>query len=123
MPLMLNLALRGNATTVTKITTELLELVYVLDKRPSDDDIEGEESTTEVLVDERLVTRQNCPISDWPASMSDEPIIIPKRLLFKIPQLPLLHWSKSEEAVSAASLPRSGLEKGLCHASGRTPFE
>ncbi|CAO3573583.1 unnamed protein product [Mortierella alpina] len=121
VPLMLNLVLKGNATTVTKITTELLELVYVLDKRPSEDGTEREGSTTEVLVDERLVTRQNCPISGWPASMSDEPIMIPKRLLFKIPQSPLLSWSKSEEAVSAATLPRSGLEKGQCHATGVYP--
>ncbi|KAF9942685.1 hypothetical protein BGZ75_002468 [Mortierella antarctica] len=121
VPLMLNLVLKGNATTVTKITTELLELVYVLDKRPSSDVLEGEESTTEVLVDERLVTRQNCPISDWPASMSDEPVMIPKRLLFKIPQLPLSSWSKSEETVSAATLPRLGLDKGQCHATGVYP--
>ncbi|KAF9283074.1 hypothetical protein BGZ68_005595 [Mortierella alpina] len=121
VPLMLNLALKGNATTVTKITTELLELVYVLDQRPSEGGAEGEDSTTEVLVDERLVTRQNCPIAGWPASLSDEPVMIPKRLLFKIPQLPLLSWSQSEEAISAASLPRSGLDKGQCHATGVYP--
>ncbi|KAF9573423.1 hypothetical protein EC968_008508 [Mortierella alpina] len=121
VPLMLNLVLKGNATTVMKITTELLELVYVMDKRPPDDGAEGGDSLTEILVDERLVTRQNCPISDWPASLTDEPVMIPKRLMFKIPQLPLLSWSKPEEAVSATTLPRSGLEKGQCHATGVYP--
>ncbi|KAG0205683.1 hypothetical protein BGX28_002754 [Mortierella sp. GBA30] len=121
VPLAMNLSLSGNATTVTKVTTEILESVYLLDGDHRSGAIQEEDGPKEVLVDERLVTRQNCPISDWPSSVTEEPVTIPKRLLFKIPQLPLSNWSKSEAAITSSTLPRLGLDKGLCHASGIYP--
>ncbi|KAI1314480.1 hypothetical protein EDD11_002143 [Mortierella claussenii] len=114
IPLMLNLSLKGNASTVTKITIELLESVYHYRSSRSDSD---ETEKKGVLIDERLVTRQNCPLQDWPSSTIEEPVLIPKRLLFKVPQTPLLIWSKSEELLTP-SCSRSTLDKGFCHASG-----
>ncbi|KAG0251253.1 hypothetical protein BG011_007746 [Mortierella polycephala] len=112
VPLMLNLALKRNATTITKVAIELLESVFALDASDPN-------RVTDVLIDERLVTRQNCPLQDWPASMSDEPIAVSKRLMFKVPVLPLTTWSKPEETLSHF---RSGLDRGLCHSSGTHPL-
>ncbi|KAG0042341.1 hypothetical protein BGZ83_000569 [Gryganskiella cystojenkinii] len=116
IPLMLNLSLKGNATEVKKLTIELLESVYVLAGADND----GEEPK-EILVDERLVSRQNCPIRDWPASTTEEPVMIPKRLMFKVPQSPLSSsWSSSSEQEITATTSRTYLEKGICHTSGRS---
>ncbi|KAF8931344.1 hypothetical protein BGZ47_000132, partial [Haplosporangium gracile] len=110
IPLMVNLGLKGNASSVTKITIELMERVLVVD------DAEDEE---DVLLHERLVTRQNCPIQDWPGSTMEEPVAIAKRLMFKVPQLPLSSWSSTEnEEVTSLASYRAGLEKGHIHASG-----
>ncbi|KAF9911277.1 hypothetical protein EC991_004175 [Linnemannia zychae] len=108
IPLMLSLGLKGNASSVTKITIELFERISA---------VEGQDE--EVLLHERLVTRQNCPVHDWSGSTVDEPVTISKRLLFKVPQLPLSTWSSSQtEQVTSLSSYRAGLEKGFCHASG-----
>ncbi|KAF9353389.1 hypothetical protein BGX26_008850 [Mortierella sp. AD094] len=112
IPLMLNLLLKGNATTVTKITIEMMESVYA--RLPPET---RQEERNEILIDERLVTRQNCPIHDWPSSTTEEPVVIPKRLMFKVPQLALSAWSKSEETLTL-SCPRSSLDRGFCHSSG-----
>ncbi|KAG0299782.1 hypothetical protein BGZ98_009768, partial [Dissophora globulifera] len=111
IPLMLNLTLKGNATSVTKITIEMFESVFARCATSSEDE------RTESLVDERLVTRQNCPIQGWPSSTTETPALIPKRLMFKVPQWPLSTWTKSEEALTLAC-PRTTLSKGFCHASG-----
>ncbi|OAQ31046.1 hypothetical protein K457DRAFT_136332 [Linnemannia elongata AG-77] len=110
IPLNVNLGLKGNASSVTKITIELLERILAVDDA---------EDQNDVLFHERLVTRQNCPLQDWPGSTLEEPVVITKRLLFKVPQLPLSAWSSvdNEEITSLASY-RAGLEKGLIHASG-----
>ncbi|KAF9551931.1 hypothetical protein EC957_000129 [Mortierella hygrophila] len=110
IPLVVNLGLKGNASSVTRITIELLERILAVD------DAEDQE---DVLLHERLVTRQNCPIQDWPGSTMEEPVTIAKRLMFKVPQLPLSAWSsvESEEVTSLGSY-RAGLEKGHIHASG-----
>jgi len=112
IPLMLSLSLKGNATEVKKLTVELFESVYVL---AGDNE---EEPSSEILVDERLVSRQNCPINNWPASTTEEPVTIPKRLMFKIPQAALNTWSSVNWEVTSGSN-RSSLEKGFCHTSGR----
>ncbi|KAF9119225.1 hypothetical protein BGX30_004009, partial [Mortierella sp. GBA39] len=110
IPLVVNLGLKGNASSVTKITIELLERILAVDDA---------EDQGDVLLHERLVTRQNCPIWDWPGSTMEEPVTIAKRLMFKVPQLPLSAWSsvESEEVTSLTSY-RAGLEKGHIHASG-----
>ncbi|KAG0277800.1 hypothetical protein BGZ96_002697 [Linnemannia gamsii] len=108
--MMLNLSLTGNASSVTKITLELLERVLAADEAEGQDDI---------LLHERLVTRQNCPIYDWPGATMEEPATIAKRLMFKVPQLPMSWWSSSDrEDVTSLLSFRAGLEKGYCHASG-----
>ncbi|KAF9363877.1 hypothetical protein BGX34_003113 [Mortierella sp. NVP85] len=109
IPIILNLSLKGNATTVTKITIEMLESIYACHQTESG-------QIVETLIDERLATRQNCPPQDWPSSSSDEPIEIPKRLMFKVPQLPLPVWTKEQSALKTNW--RSSLEKGFCHPSG-----
>lgn len=114
VPLMLNLSLKGNATEVKKLTIELFESVYVL---AGDNE---EEPSSEILVDERLVSRQNCPINNWSASTTEEPVTIPKRLMFKVPRAPLNSWSSIHWEINSSSN-RAGLEKGLCHTSGRLP--
>ncbi|KAG0316670.1 hypothetical protein BGZ97_006506 [Linnemannia gamsii] len=110
IPLMLNLGLTGSASSLTRITIELLERILAVD------DAEDQE---DVLLHERLVTRQNCPIHDWPGSTMEEPVTIAKRLMFKVPQLPLSSWSsfKHEEITSLSGF-QASLDKGLCHASG-----
>ncbi|KAF9111097.1 hypothetical protein BGX27_005386 [Mortierella sp. AM989] len=113
IPLMMNLFLKGNATTATKISIELVESVFA--RSPSDSN--RGEGRDEVLIDERLVSRQNCPTNGWPSSTTEEPVTIPKRLMFKVPQLALSAWSKSEEPLTL-SCPRSSLDKGFCHVSG-----
>ncbi|KAG0379502.1 hypothetical protein BGX24_000175 [Mortierella sp. AD032] len=108
---MVHLGLKGNASSVTKITIEMFERISALEKKEGEDE--------EVLLHERLVTRQNCPVHDWPGSTVEEPVMIAKRLLFKVPQLPLSTWSSSQtEQVTSLSSYRAGLEKGCCHASG-----
>ncbi|KAG0214159.1 hypothetical protein BGX33_002406 [Mortierella sp. NVP41] len=112
IPLMVNLGLKGNASSVTKITIEMIERIFAID----DSNAEEEE---EFLLQERLVTRQNCPIHDWSGSTTEESITIAKRLLFKIPQLPITFWTSPQAgAVTSLSSYRAGLEKSLCHASG-----
>ncbi|GJJ68578.1 hypothetical protein EMPS_00924 [Entomortierella parvispora] len=112
VPLMLNLSLKGNATSVKRLTIELLESIYVL---AGGDEAEP---SSEILVDERLVSRQNCPLQNWPTSTVEEPVTIPKRLMFKIPQAPLNNWSNIDWEVTPTSY-RASLEKGFCHTSGR----
>ncbi|KAF9130158.1 hypothetical protein BGW39_003395 [Mortierella sp. 14UC] len=108
IPLMVYLGLQGNASSVTRIMIELLERISA---------VEGQDE--EVLLHERLVTRQNCPVHDWSGSTMDEPVTISKRLLFKVPQLPLSTWSSSQtEQVTSLASYRAGLERGCCHASG-----
>ncbi|KAG0371034.1 hypothetical protein BC939DRAFT_437531 [Gamsiella multidivaricata] len=109
IPLTLNLSLRGNATTATKVTIELIESIYARPHGAS-----GPQS--DILIDERLVTRQNCPVHDWPSSTTEEPVLVPKRLMFKVPQLPLSAWSK-DDAIAMSNV-RPSLDKGFCHASG-----
>lgn len=107
---MLNLGLTGNASSVTRITIELMERVLAVDEA------EGQE---DILLHERLVTRQNCPIQDWASSTMEEPVTIAKRLMFKVPQLPMSWWSStSREDITSLLSYRAGLEKGYCHASG-----
>ncbi|KAF9920956.1 hypothetical protein FBU30_009068 [Linnemannia zychae] len=110
IPLLLNLGLQGNGSSLTKITIELFERILA---------IERDSSKSDKLLSERLVTRQNCPIRDWSGSTINEPVMISKRLLFKVPQLPLSAWSSvhSEEVTSLSSY-RANLEKGFCHPSG-----
>ncbi|KAG0272962.1 hypothetical protein BGZ95_011244, partial [Linnemannia exigua] len=118
IPLMVHLGLKGNASSVTKITIELFERILALERKRREGQ-EGDDDEEEVLLHERLVTRQNCPLHDWPGSTMDEPATIAKRLLFKVPQLPLSTWSSSQtEQVTSLSSYRAGLEKGCCHASG-----
>ncbi|KAF8977347.1 hypothetical protein BGZ46_007461, partial [Entomortierella lignicola] len=109
IPLMLNLQLKGNATTVTKITIELIESVFAR--------VSSGPGSREVLIDKRVVTRQNCPVNGWPSSTIEEPLMIPKRLMFKVPELPISTWSKSE-GIPSLSCPRSSLGRGFCHSSG-----
>ncbi|KAF8937895.1 hypothetical protein BGZ58_001984 [Dissophora ornata] len=111
IPVMLNLTLKGNATAVTKISIEMIESVFA--RHPSEDSAQE----AETLIDERLVTRQSCSIQEWPSSTPDKPVVILKRLMFKVPELPLSAWSKSEEP-HTSSCKRSSLDKGFCHASG-----
>lgn len=119
IPLMVNMSLMGNATSVTKVTIELYESMYSNGVGELTD-----QRTRGTLLEQRLVTRQNCPIQSWPSSMEDEPVLIPKRLLFKIPQLPLDRWgdktrSSYQHLNSSNALP--SLQKGFCHASGYYP--
>ncbi|KAI9233968.1 MAG: hypothetical protein BYD32DRAFT_439624 [Podila humilis] len=119
IPLMVNISLMGNATSITKVTIELYESMY------SNRDAElTDQGSCGTLLEQRLVTRQNCPIQGWPSSMADEPVLISKRLLFKVPQLPLDRWgdktrSSYQHLSSSNTLP--SLQKGFCHASGHYP--
>ncbi|KAF9300764.1 hypothetical protein BGZ74_007530 [Mortierella antarctica] len=118
IPLTVNMSLMGNATSVSKLTIELFESIYSSTERGADFPLRG------TLLDERLVTRQNCPIHGWPSSMADEPVLIPKRLLFKIPQLPLDQWNgKRRSTYQHQNLSNTlpSLQKGFCHASGYYP--
>ncbi|KAG0008020.1 hypothetical protein BGZ80_003946 [Entomortierella chlamydospora] len=111
IPLTLNLSLKGNATTVSRITIEMMESVYTRLSPKT-----NQEERNETLIDERVVTRQNCPVHDWPSSTTEEPVMIPRRLLFKVPQLALSAWSKSKHLT--LSCQRSSLDRGFCHSSG-----
>ncbi|KAF9434695.1 hypothetical protein BGZ76_007581 [Entomortierella beljakovae] len=108
IPIDLNLVLHGNATTVTKMAIELVENIYIT---PLD------ENNKAVLIDERVVSRQNCPISNWPSSSSSDPVTILKRLMFKVPQPAHFTCSDSTEALEL-SCSRSALKRGFCHPSG-----
>ncbi|KAG0073600.1 hypothetical protein BGZ93_002103, partial [Podila epicladia] len=118
IPLTMNMSLMGNATSISKLTIELFESIYSSTERGADSSLRG------TLLDQRLVTRQNCPIQGWPSSMADEPVLIPKRLLFKTPQFPLNQWNDKTRSTyqhqsSSNALP--SLQKGFCHASGYYP--
>lgn len=122
IPLSVNMSLMGNATSVSKVTIELFESIYSSMERGDTDPSHQRQGQT--LLDQRLVTRQNCPIQGWSSSMADEPVLILKRLLFKIPQLPLDQWNDKTRSTyqhlnSSGTLP--SLQKGFCHASGYYP--
>ncbi|KAK3819039.1 MAG: hypothetical protein J3R72DRAFT_35853 [Linnemannia gamsii] len=108
VPLVLHLNLRGNATSVSKVAIELWERAFRLQ----------EQDGGKVQVDERLVSCQSCPIPDWPSCLPDgETIEVTKRLLFKVPQMPLAVWADEPDRVQSTDR-RSHLPKGSCNISG-----
>ncbi|KAG0089076.1 hypothetical protein BGZ92_005330 [Podila epicladia] len=111
IPLTFNLTLQGN-TCVSKVTIELWESVM-----PSNNN-QGQnlDNNTKQIDDSRLVSRQNCPVADWPTSTHDS-VAISKRLLFKVPTLPLKFWSSSIDYPLAVNDSRCKLDKGVCHTS------
>ncbi|KAG0038996.1 hypothetical protein BGZ82_010111 [Podila clonocystis] len=111
IPLIFNLTLQGN-TCVSNVAIELWESVMPF----SNDQDQNPENNTKQFADSRLVSRQNCPVADWPTSTQD-PIAISKRLLFKVPTLPLEFWSSSIDYPLAIDDSRSKLAKGVCHTS------
>ncbi|KAG0017744.1 hypothetical protein BGZ81_010543 [Podila clonocystis] len=111
IPLIFNLTLQGN-TCVSKVAIELWESVIPF----SNDQDQNRENITKQFADSRLVSRQNCPVANWPASTHD-PVAISKRLLFKVPTLPLEFWSSSIDYPLAIDDSRSQLAKGVCHTS------
>ncbi|KAF9321884.1 hypothetical protein BG003_010140 [Podila horticola] len=112
IPLTFNLILQGN-TRVSKVAIELWESV-----EPS---IQGQDpENTKKITDFRLVSRQNCPVESWPTSIND-PVVISKRLLFKVPTLPLEFWSSSMDYPLEIDDSRCKLSKGVCHTSAAFP--
>ncbi|KAF9901416.1 hypothetical protein EC991_006192 [Linnemannia zychae] len=108
VPLILRLNLRGNATSVSKVAIELWERAFRLQ----------DQDGSKIQLDERLVSCQSCPISGWPScTQSGETIEVLKRLLFKVPQMPLTVWGDETEQVVATDR-RSPLPKGSCNISG-----
>ncbi|KAF9209246.1 hypothetical protein BGZ59_010211 [Podila verticillata] len=113
VPLTFNLTLQGD-TRVSKVVIELWESVV-----PSCQG-QDQETTTTKQADSRLVSRQNCPVSDWPAS-THELVAISRRLLFKVPTLPLDFWSSQSDYPLTIDDSRCKLAKGVCHTSGYFP--
>ncbi|KAF9932085.1 hypothetical protein FBU30_009015 [Linnemannia zychae] len=116
VPLTLHLNLRGNSTKVSKVTIELWERAFRV-QRDQRQHI-GENLPSKVQVDERRVSSQSCSISEWPgSSMKGETISITKRLLFKVPQMPLTIWADEPGRIVSTDR-RSLLPKGYCNNSG-----
>ncbi|KAF9977645.1 hypothetical protein BGZ73_005361 [Actinomortierella ambigua] len=106
IPVTIGLALVGEGTALTKISVELWEAVYRLD---DNNNINADRSPLSV----RLASRQNCPVSaDWKPSTLDAPSAVSKRLLFKVPELPVSTWSKNKDGYTAIP------GRGFCHTSG-----
>lgn len=114
VPLTFNLTLQGD-TRVSKVVIELWESVM-----PSCQEQGQETATTTKQADNRLVSRQNCPVSDWPAS-THELVAISRRLMFKVPTLPLEFWSSLSDYPLTIDESRCKLAKGVCHTSGSFP--
>lgn len=113
IPLTFNLALQGD-TRVSKVAIELWESVV-----PSSQG-QDQETTTTKQTDSRLVSRQNCPVLDWPVS-THEPVAISRRLIFKVPTLPLEFWTSLSDYPLMIDDSRCRLAKGVCHTSGSFP--
>lgn len=118
VPLNLHLNLRGNLTNVSKVAIELWERAFRLQDPPAGTDGSNNSTTSRVQVDERRVSCQSCPISDWPScSSTGETIEVSKRLLFKVPQMPLDVWADEPDRIVSTDR-RSYLPKGYCNNSG-----
>ncbi|KAI1302099.1 hypothetical protein EDD11_005748 [Mortierella claussenii] len=138
IPLMIYLSLQGSSTFVTKVAIELWESVIRVGSATSgtarSNQYSGEEprNIEEMRLDERLVSRQNCPIAGWPSSSAipetngqgeqeqlqqQQPTFITKRLLFKAPDVPLEPWAEETDEITLQDR-RSRLPKGFCHSSG-----
>ncbi|KAG0360178.1 hypothetical protein BG005_011323 [Podila minutissima] len=111
IPLTFNLTLQGN-TCVSKIAIELWESVVPFNNNQG----QNLENNAKQIADSRLVSRQNCPMADLPTS-THGPVAISKRLLFKVPTLPLDFWSSSIDYPLAINDSRCKLAKGVCHTS------
>ncbi|KAF9170392.1 hypothetical protein BGX20_009030 [Mortierella sp. AD010] len=119
IPMMIHLNLQGKSTSVSKVVIELWESVF--HQCPVDQNQGSTEGFKEVHLEERLVTRQNCPIVDWPTSTAEgEPAVIAKRLLFKVPEAPLKPWSEEVEEITIHDR-RSSTPRGFCHSSKAFP--
>ncbi|KAG0266767.1 hypothetical protein DFQ27_009436 [Actinomortierella ambigua] len=106
IPVTIGLTLLGQGTALTKMSVELWEAVYRLD---DNNDSNAERQPLSV----RLTSRQNCPLSaDWEPSTVDTPSILSKRLLFKVPELPVSTWCKNKDGYTAVP------GRGFCHISG-----
>ncbi|KAG0286188.1 hypothetical protein BGZ96_009656 [Linnemannia gamsii] len=120
VPLNLHLNLRGNSTNVTKVAIELWERAFRLQEQSasaSSTDSNGL-TTSKVQVDERRVSCQTCQISDWPScSSTGETIVVSKRLMFKVPQLPLDIWASEPDCIVSNDR-RCPLPKGVCNITG-----
>ena len=118
VPLNLHLNLRGNLTNVSKVAIELWERAFRLQDQPAGTDGSNSPTTSRVQVDERRVSRQSCPILDWPSCSSTGEIIeVSKRLSFKVPQMPLDIWADEPDRIVSTDR-RSSLPKGYCNISG-----
>ncbi|KAF9349454.1 hypothetical protein BGX26_012253 [Mortierella sp. AD094] len=119
IPMMIHLNLQGKSTSVSKVTIELWESVF--HQCPVDLNQDSAEGVKEIHLEERLVTRQNCPIIDWPTSTAEgEPAVIAKRLLFKVPEVPLKPWSEEVGEITIHDR-RSSVPRGFCHSSRTFP--
>ncbi|KAG0245173.1 hypothetical protein BGW41_002642 [Actinomortierella wolfii] len=106
IPVSMSLTLVGEGTILTKLSVELWEAVYRLDDQ-------GDADGNRKPLDMRLCSRQNCPLSaDWRPSTLDAPSFISKRLLFKVPDMPVSTWSKNKDGYTAIP------GRGVCHTSG-----
>ncbi|KAF9435436.1 hypothetical protein BGZ76_006303 [Entomortierella beljakovae] len=115
IPMMIYLSLQGCGTSVNKINIELWESVF--QQCAAENGQNQADGVKEIHVEERLVSRQVSPVTNWATSTSDnEPVSVAKRLLFKVPSVPLKPWSESTEDVlfqdNLSTLPR-----GFCHSS------
>ncbi|KAF8975540.1 hypothetical protein BGZ46_009058, partial [Entomortierella lignicola] len=114
IPMMIHLCLQGKSTSVSKVAIELWESVF--QQNPVDVNQGLTEGVKETHLDERLVSRQ-CPTINWPSSTPDgEPAVIVKRLLFKVPELPLKTWSEETGEITIHDR-RSSVPRGFCHSS------
>ncbi|KAF8934485.1 hypothetical protein BGZ47_010351, partial [Haplosporangium gracile] len=118
----LHLNLRGNSTNVSKVAIELWERAFRLQEQPaggiSGSNDSDSPTTSGVQVDERRVSCQSCPVSDWPScSSTGETIEVSKRLMFKVPRMPLDIWADEPDRVVSTDR-RSLLPKGSCNISG-----
>lgn len=120
VPLNLHLNLRGDSTSVSKVAIELWERAFRLQEQPESANSTDSNSPTvsRVQVDERRVSCQICSIADWPScSSTGETIEVSKRLMFKVPQLPLDAWADELDRIVSTDR-RSSLPKGSCNISG-----
>ncbi|KAF9147439.1 hypothetical protein BG015_010941 [Linnemannia schmuckeri] len=122
IPLDLHLNLRGNSTNVSKVAIELWERAFRLQEQLgggiSGSNDSDSPTTSRVQVDERRVSCQSCPVSGWPScSSTGETIEVSKRLMFKVPRMPLEIWADEPDRLVSTDR-RSSLPKGSCNISG-----
>ncbi|KAG0209408.1 hypothetical protein BGX33_005546, partial [Mortierella sp. NVP41] len=101
---------------VTKVAIELWERAFRLTEQ--DGDSGSGSAPSRVQIDGRRVSCQSCPISGWSScSSAGKSIEVSKRMLFKVPQMPLSIWADEPHRIVSSDR-RSFLPKGYYNTSG-----